>query len=94
MDENRKRITPQEFLAYLRSLPPDKLREFATRVLQVNVNQARSAGDKASKVARCEEFFDTLDLLLPSHESSRQEANQLLERLCAGKPNLPPELRS
>ncbi|KVP97038.1 hypothetical protein WJ97_14560 [Burkholderia ubonensis] len=82
MDEKPKRMSHQELIAFIKSLPPDKLQQIATRASQVQ---------RGGLEARCEDFFDKMDLLLPCHDASRREAHQLLTRLRAGRPNLPQE---
>ncbi|KVP39479.1 hypothetical protein WJ87_04390 [Burkholderia ubonensis] len=82
MDEMPKRMTPQELMAFIKNLPPARLQEMAARASQFQ---------RGGLEARCEDFFNKMDLLLPCHDSSRLETHNLLTRLRAGRPNLPPE---
>lgn len=80
MAQERKRITPEQLMALLRSLPKERREELISKMRQANQRGAES---------RCEDFFDKMDLLLPGHEASLKETASLLTRLRAGHPNLP-----
>jgi hypothetical protein len=84
MDEKPKRLTPQNLIAFIKSLPPGQLQDIAARARE---------GQRGAQEVKCEDFYQKLDLLLPVHESSRREAHLLLTRLRAGRPNLPMEGR-
>jgi hypothetical protein len=80
MDEKKKRLTPENLMAFIKSLPPGKLQDIAARARE---------GQRGAHEAKCEDFYQKMDLLLPVHEGSRREAHLLLTWLRAGRPNLP-----
>lgn len=80
MDQERKRMTPEQLMALLRSLPKERRDELISKMRQAN---------RRGSEARCEDFFDKMDLLLPGHDASLRETASLLTRLRAGRPNLP-----
>lgn len=79
MSNKPNRLSPEELLAFIKNMPPELLRGLVSR--------ANLGGDIGLE-ARCEEFFSTFDLWLPTHESSRREAHRVLRRL-----TLPPEIQ-
>lgn len=81
-DKPPKRLSHQELMAFIKNLPPEKLQQIAARASAVHLG---------GQEARCEDFFNKMDVLLPSHDASRREAHQLLTRLRDGRPNLPQE---
>lgn len=90
MAEKRKFLSPQDFVFQLKSASQAQLAGVAARAAAVK--SELDGAKRALQLAHCEDFFSKMDTLLPTHESSRRDAFQLLARLCAGRPNLPPEL--
>jgi hypothetical protein len=86
MTDKPKRVslTPQNLIEFIKSLPAGKLQDIAARARDVH---------RAGREAVCEDFFQKMDLLLPTHDGSRRETHLLLSRLRAGRPNLPMEGR-
>lgn len=83
MDENPKR--PQkDRLAFLRNVSGGQLRQ-ASRIARF--------GPEAAKEMQCEDFFNKFDLLLPTHSASHHEMRQVMDRMIAGRPNLPQDGR-
>lgn len=78
MGEPRKRMSREEFLAFIQSIPKEKLTEMAQK--------ARVAHRKEAEV-KCEEVFNKLDLLLPAHITSRTAMLNLMARLRPAKPD-------
>jgi hypothetical protein len=82
MNEKPKRLTPENLMAFIKSLPPGKLQDIAARARAVQ---------RGTQETQCEDFYQKMDLLLPVHDGARREAQQLMTRLRAGRPNLPME---
>lgn len=71
-DNPKKSLTRQEFMAFLSNLPPEHQRTLVTAV--------RTMATKVQE-KRCEDYFDQLDVMLPSHDSSRLETHRLITSL-------------
>ncbi len=84
MNDKPKRasLTPQNLIQFIKTLPAGQFRDMAARAHDVK---------RAAREATCEDFYQKMDLLLPTHEGSRREAAHVLTRLRAGSPNLPME---
>lgn len=81
MAEKRKFLTPQDLLEFVKNAPLARLEQLAA-------NTSRSA-QRLRQIAHCEDFFDKMDALLPTHDTARREAHHLFARMRAGRPNLP-----
>lgn len=86
MAQKRQYHSSRDLITHIKSLSQAQLDGAAARVAVAHAELAKAR--RALQIAHCEDSFSKLDNLLPTHDTSRVMAFQLLARLCASKPNL------